>query len=173
MPPSLLSDVWKHFTRGEDKKTAKFNLCHTDLAYSGGTSNLRSHLRMFHFQLNIITQLYQINDWVSKSLESDDTPSYTASLLDPSYLHITKSAGFIHYRKSAVNLTGSKHGLIYRSNERILTTLNWYTHCRNRGNLIVYSFPKRILNFHTVIRIVSGYFMRSPDSYLGIRCHPY
>ena len=39
-----ISDVWKYFTRTPDKKKAICSICHKELAYSGGTTNLRNHL---------------------------------------------------------------------------------------------------------------------------------
>ena len=37
-----ISDVWKYFTKTPDKKKAICSICHRELAYSGGTTNLRN-----------------------------------------------------------------------------------------------------------------------------------
>ena len=39
-----ISDVWKYFTKTPDKKKAICSICHKELAYSGGTTNLRDHV---------------------------------------------------------------------------------------------------------------------------------
>ena len=43
-----ISDVWKYFTKTPDKKKAICSICHKELAYSGGTTNLRDHLSSKH-----------------------------------------------------------------------------------------------------------------------------
>ena len=36
-----ISDVWKYFTKAPEKKKVISSICHKELAYSGGTTNLR------------------------------------------------------------------------------------------------------------------------------------
>ena len=43
-----ISDVWKYFTKTPDKKKAIFSICHKELAYSGGTTNLRDLVSSKH-----------------------------------------------------------------------------------------------------------------------------
>ena len=43
-----ISDVWKYFTKTSDKKKAICSICHKELAYSGGTTNLRDHVSSKH-----------------------------------------------------------------------------------------------------------------------------
>ena len=43
-----ISDVWKYFTKTPDKKKAICSICHKELAYSGGTTNLRDHVSSKH-----------------------------------------------------------------------------------------------------------------------------
>ena len=43
-----ISDVWKCFTKTPDKKKAICSICHKELAYSGGTTNLRDHVSSKH-----------------------------------------------------------------------------------------------------------------------------
>ena len=39
-----ISDVWKYFTKTPDKKKTICSICHKELAYSGGTTNLRDYM---------------------------------------------------------------------------------------------------------------------------------
>ena len=43
-----ISDVWKCFTKTPDKKKAICSICHKELAYSGGTTNLCDHVSSKH-----------------------------------------------------------------------------------------------------------------------------
>ena len=43
-----ISDVWKYFTKTPDKKKAICSICHKELAYSGGTTNLHDHVSSKH-----------------------------------------------------------------------------------------------------------------------------
>ena len=42
------SDVWNHYEKLQDAKRVKCMLCSKELAYHGGTSNLRDHLLKIH-----------------------------------------------------------------------------------------------------------------------------
>ena len=43
-----VSDVWNYFTKLSDKKKAVCSICRKELAYLGGTTNLRDHLTSKH-----------------------------------------------------------------------------------------------------------------------------
>ena len=43
-----VSDVWKYFTQTSDKIKAVCSICWEEIAYSGGTTNLRDHLASKH-----------------------------------------------------------------------------------------------------------------------------
>ena len=42
------SDVWQYFTKDKERKKAKCQLCSKELAFHGGTTNLREHLMNRH-----------------------------------------------------------------------------------------------------------------------------
>ena len=42
------SFVWKFFELSEDRKTSMCTLCRNSLAYHGGTSSMRNHLKLVH-----------------------------------------------------------------------------------------------------------------------------
>lgn len=47
MPPQT-SKAWKYLKKDPDSKCVKCNLCHMELVYTGGTSNMLNHLRFKH-----------------------------------------------------------------------------------------------------------------------------
>lgn len=44
-----MSTVWKYFKKSDDKKFAKCLTCSKEYKTSGNTSNLKDHLKRFHF----------------------------------------------------------------------------------------------------------------------------
>ena len=46
--PGPSSDVWKYFTLSEDKKKTRCEICSKSLAYNGGTSAMRNHIKFVH-----------------------------------------------------------------------------------------------------------------------------
>lgn len=47
------SEIWKYFALSDDKKKTKCTLCSVALAYSGGTSSMRNHLKHVHKKSNL------------------------------------------------------------------------------------------------------------------------
>ena len=47
MPPAT-SFVWKYFKRCADDNKVKCSLCGNELSWTGGTSNMRNHIRLKH-----------------------------------------------------------------------------------------------------------------------------
>ena len=41
-------NVWKYFTKTPDKNKSIYSICHRELAYSGGTTNLRDYIFSKH-----------------------------------------------------------------------------------------------------------------------------
>ena len=42
------SEVWKYFQKKSDPKQVTCSICHADLAYHGGTSSMKEHLKRKH-----------------------------------------------------------------------------------------------------------------------------
>ncbi|XP_053387152.1 E3 SUMO-protein ligase ZBED1-like [Mercenaria mercenaria] len=113
MPPTT-SDVWKYFTRANDRKSAKCNLCETTLAYSGGTSNLRNHLNGKHPSINSgntddTKKQTSLSAFVStpKKVSSSESEKITQSIanmvvMDYMPLSVVEGEGFLSLMNTVV-----------------------------------------------------------------------
>ena len=61
-----VSDVWSYFTKVADMKKAMCTICHKELAYLGGTTNLCDHLTSQH---TLCYNPYKKNESKKKTLD--------------------------------------------------------------------------------------------------------
>lgn len=86
MPPSVPSHGWKYFTRSNDKKTAKCNLCNKEYAYTGGSTNLSNHLKMKHSVATevsaVVTQQPSVTSFLTSPAKKVSDEKITQAIAD-------------------------------------------------------------------------------------------
>ena len=85
------SGAWKYFVLSEDKTRTKCNLCNVSLAYSGGTSSMRNHLKIVHKRVKLL---------------DDESPDSTS---------MKRQTSLAAWHKSATALGQGKYTAINRS----------------------------------------------------------
>ncbi|KAI4797684.1 hypothetical protein KUCAC02_024924 [Chaenocephalus aceratus] len=104
-PSCLKADVWEHFgfkkkkeSDNLDKTMAVCKLCHTNMKYSGNTTNLRSHLQRHHPDKVMLTQelkkLRPRCDPKQTVLDSDGGCSHKFPSTSPRSQKITESIAY-------------------------------------------------------------------------------